>query len=517
MFIFMIIAFIIGYVVIALEHPLKINKTATALMLGVLMWTCAIIGGADVLVSSDALNNYIANNPGSHFADWLVHSQLLHALGEVAEILFFLMGAMTIVELIDTQGGFSIITDRIKTTHKVKLLWVISLLTFFMSAVLDNLTTSIVMVALLRKLIGEKKDRWIYASMIILSANAGGAWSPIGDVTTIMLWIGGKVSTGSIIQMTIFASTVSMLVPLIILSFIMKGEIQRPTLDEVQLESAFQTQRCQRTLFLIMGICALILVPIFKTLTHLPPYIGMLGGLSILWILSDIVHRHDEEDIKAQYSITAVISRIDLPSILFFLGILLAVNALQSVGHLSLLANQLDMIPLNEPEKYYAIGSISGILSAIIDNVPLVAATMGMYDFPTDHYFWNFIAYCAGTGGSLLIIGSAAGVAVMGMEKIDFIWYLKHFSWIALIGYLCGCAAFIGESAIRKNCTPKQEIECHYLRTVKGNATTNKNNTCYYTASKINREEMAKQNLILFMAKDSFNKKSNEDKEVSYC
>lgn len=483
MFIFMIVAFIVGYTVIALEHPLKINKTATALLLGVLLWVCAVIGGEGILVNTDSLRDFSMNNPGSGFLDWLVHAQLLHALGEVAEILFFLLGAMTIVELIDTQGGFKIITDKIKTAKKVKLLWIISILTFFMSAVLDNLTTSIVMVALLRKIVGEKKDRWFFASMIILAANAGGAWSPIGDVTTIMLWIAGKVSTLNIIEMTFLASLTSLIVPLVILSFILKGNISRPELEVDHVDAAFQTKNWQRTLFLIVGIAVLVFVPVFKTLTHLPPYIGMLGGLGIMWVLSEIVHRHADEDEKSKYSINTVITKVDVPSILFFLGILLAVNALQTVGHLSLLANGLDGIPLPEPGKYYIINILIGILSSIVDNVPLVAGTMGMYNFPMDHYFWEILAYCAGTGGSILIIGSAAGVAVMGMEKIDFIWYLKHISWIALVGYFAGAGIFIGEKAIRAHFSEETSSKFQMEMTQDGVHNYLLDNTFYYTTS----------------------------------
>lgn len=450
MFVFMIVLFIVGYTIIALEHPLKINKSATALLLGVLLWVCAVIGGEPILFDKSSLRDFIMMNPGSHFMDWLVHSQLIAALGEVSEILFFLLGAMTIVELVDTQGGFRIITDHIKTTKKVKLLWVISILAFFMSAALDNLTTSIVMVALLRKLIGDKKERWFYASMIILAANSGGAWSPIGDVTTIMLWIGGRVTALNIIEMTFLASLVSLLVPLIILSFILKGEVKRPQLLEDHTESAYQTEYWQQILFLCMGVGALLFVPVFKTLTHLPPYLGMLGGLGVLWITSEIVHRNKPYKEKSKYAITTIITKIDMPSILFFLGILMAVNALATVGHLDLLSINLEKLPLPEPQKYYVITLIIGILSAIVDNVPLVAGAMGMYHFPTDHYFWEFLAYAAGTGGSILIIGSASGVAVMGMEKIDFIWYLKKISWIALVGYFAGGATFIGEKAIRE-------------------------------------------------------------------
>ncbi len=471
MFIFtlMIVLFLIGYTVIALEHPLKINKTATALMLGVILWVCAVAGGEGILVDTSSLRDYLMNNPGSSFTDWLVHSQLIHALGEVAEILFFLMGAMTIVELIDTEGGFSVITDKIATTKKVKLLWVTSILAFFMSAVLDNLTTSIVMVALLRKLIGNKHDRWFFASMIILAANAGGAWSPIGDVTTIMLWIAGDVSATNIMLMTFLPSVICLVIPLVILSFILKGDVERPkrqehhTEDETSKRPAWQSK-----LFLFVGVGALVCVPVFKTITHLPPYIGMLGGLSILWMLSEILHRHDEEESHSKYSIFAVISRIDLPSILFFLGILLAVNALATVGHLQLLSTKLDTIPLQEPSKYYVINMIIGLLSSVVDNVPLVAGAMGMYNFPMDHYFWEFLAYCAGTGGSILIIGSAAGVAVMGLEKIDFIWYLKHISWIALVGFLCGSGIFIAQKSIMSHISGESSKEISVEMTQQG-------------------------------------------------
>jgi Na+/H+ antiporter NhaD/arsenite permease-like protein len=483
MFLFMIVAFIIGYAVIALEHPLKINKTATALLLGVLLWVCAVVGGEGILVNTDSLREYVMNNPGSNFSDWLIHSKLIHALGEISEILFFLLGAMTIVELIDAQGGFKIITDKITTKKKVKLLWILSILTFFMSAALDNLTTSIVMVALLRKIVGEKKDRWFFASMIILAANSGGAWSPIGDVTTIMLWIAGKVSTLNIIEMTFLASLASLIVPLGVLSFILKGEVAQPQMDEDNLDASFQTQNWQRVLFLCVGVGVLLFVPVFKTITHLPPYIGMLGGLGIMWLLSEIVHRDATETERSRYSITTIITRVDVPSIMFFLGILLAINALQAIGHLSLLANSLDGIALQEPSKYYVINLLIGLLSSIVDNVPLVAGAIGMYDFPTDHYFWEMLAYCAGTGGSILIIGSAAGVAVMGMEKIDFIWYLKHISWIALLGYFAGAGVFIGEKAIRTHFseTTENKIEVEMNRDAVSNYLID--NTFYYSQS----------------------------------
>jgi Na+/H+ antiporter NhaD/arsenite permease-like protein len=457
MFILMIILFVVGYILIALEHPLKVNKSATALLLGVLLWVCIMIAGEGILTNPADLREFMMNNPGSGFKEWIMNFKIVEILGEISEILFFLLGAMTIVEIVDTQGGFKIITDRIHATNKVKLLWIVSILTFFLSAVLDNLTTAIVMVALLRKLIAEKKDRWFFASMVILAANSGGAFSPIGDVTTIMLWIGGKVSSLNIIEMTFFASLMSIVVPLIILSFTLKGEITRPQLTRNDLDED-TGNNWQSTLFLIVGVGALLFTPIFKTLTHLPPFMGILGGLGILWILSEIVHRKDSKEVRSQYSISNVLKRVDISTILFFLGILTAVNALGTAGHLELLANSLDKIPVGEPGKYYIINMIIGIASSVVDNVPLVAAGMGMYHFPMDHYFWEFLAYCAGTGGSILIIGSAAGVAVMGMEKIDFIWYLKHISWIALVGYFAGCGTFMLEKEIRSSLGDDQTV-----------------------------------------------------------
>ncbi|GHT76703.1 sodium:proton antiporter [Bacteroidia bacterium] len=419
----MIIVFVIGYACIALEHPLHINKSATALLLGTVMWVLGI--------------TYLPE----------AHDTLVEQLGEVAEILFFLMGAMTIVELVDVHEGFRIITDKISTTKKTTLLWIISIITFFMSAVLDNLTTSIVMIALLRKLIGDKNDRWFFAGIVILAANAGGAWSPIGDVTTIMLWIAGKVSAVHIIAATFLASTVSIIVPILILSFTLKGNVSRP---EKAVENAhrFSISNGERNFVFFLGVGALLFVPVFKTITHLPPYLGMLGGLGVLWIVTGFMHKRRPEKDSNFLSVNNILTRIDTPSILFFLGILMAVNALQTCGQLAALSASLDKIPMAEPGKYYLITTIIGVLSSIVDNVPLVAGAMGMYDFPMDHYFWEFLAYTAGTGGSILIIGSAAGVAVMGMEKIDFIWYLKKISWLALVGYLAGCAMYILEQSL---------------------------------------------------------------------
>ena len=413
----MIAIFVIGYAMIALEHPLKINKSATAVLLAAVIWAVFALLG-----------------PG------IKDGALIHHLGETAEILFFLLGAMTIVEIIDKHDGFSIITDRITTTSKRKLLWIISILTFFMSAVLDNLTTSIVMCALLRKLVGDKNTRWFFAGMVILAANAGGAWSPIGDVTTIMLWIKGNITAGSIILETIIPSLVSLLVPVAIIGMTMKGKLERP--EKVESEATSSVTRKQSLLILCMGVGLLLFVPFFKTITHLPPYLGILFGLGILWITTEIMHKNNPSN-YSRLNVTAIIQKVDVPSVLFFLGILMAVSCLNEAGHLGLLAGA-----LNELENVYVINIVIGVLSSIIDNVPLVAAAMGMYpieaigNFAVDGAFWEGLAYCAGTGGSLLIIGSAAGVAVMGMEKIDFIWYLKKISLWALIGYLAGAGTF---------------------------------------------------------------------------
>jgi len=442
MFYVMIILFVVGYLCIALEHPLKVNKAAFALFLGVMMWVLYVIAGEsifDITHYTAGFEEFKLDHPNSAhpFIDFLTTHELIHHLGDIAEILFYLMGAMTVVELIDTYQGFTIITDHIKTTNKVKLLWILSFITFFFSAVLDNLTTAIVMVSLLRKLIPDKHDRWFFGGMVILAANAGGAWSPIGDVTTIMLWVAGKVSTGAVMMHAFIPSMVSMIVPLVIISFFEKGEI-----DASQREQTTQERHVpnwQRYLIFILGILALVFVPVFKITTHLKPYMGIMLSLSVLWIVTEILHRTNDKDM-IDYTISGVLTRIDLPTILFFLGILLAVAGLESAGHLSMLASGLDNM-LNS--NYYLMDTIIGMLSSIVDNVPLVAGVMGMYDFPIDHTLWVYLSYCAGTGGSLLIIGSAAGVAVMGMEKIDFVWYLKKITPYALIGYLAGAGVYI--------------------------------------------------------------------------
>jgi Na+/H+ antiporter NhaD/arsenite permease-like protein len=461
MFILMVVVFILGYTAIALEHPLKIDKAASAILLGVILWVMFFIGRVDILSMVNDAGEYISKS-WAHFlhlegheannSEGMVHFitefSILEHLAEISTILFFLLGAMTIVETVDQHQGFKLITDKIKTTNKVKLLWILSFLTFFMSAALDNLTTTIVLVALLRKLVADQKTRWFYASMVVLAANAGGAWSPIGDVTTIMLWIGGQVTTVNIIVMVIIPSLITMIIPLILLSFTMKGNVKRPEInanEEREFTTAFE-----RKLMLSMGVGALLFVPVFKTLTHLPPYMGMLFGLGVLWVTTEIMHRNKPLQDRRKLTIVGILTKVDVPTIFFFLGILTAVASLQSAGHLGLLAQYLD----ENLHNIYAINLIIGVLSAIVDNVPLVAGAMGMYDiaapgttgymasFMVDGIFWEFLAYCAGTGGSILIIGSAAGVAAMGMEKIDFIWYMKRISILALIGYLAGAAAY---------------------------------------------------------------------------
>lgn len=416
-----ILIFVVGYLAIALEHPIKINKTASALLTGVLLWTVYAL--------------FSENNE-------LVGEQLGHHLNQISQILFFLLGAMTIVELVDAYQGFRLITDKIQTKNAVALLWLICWVTFFLSSILDNLTTAIVMISLIRKLIPSKDMRLFFAGMIVIAANAGGAWTPIGDVTTTMLWIGGQISTLNIMKVLFIPSVVCMLVPLIYLTFTLKGGLgEQPALN--QDAGGYGTEKVKGSgLMLSLGVGALVFVPIFKTITHLPPYIGMLLGLGVLWIVSEIINPHADEAMRKPYTAAGALQRIDTSSVLFFLGILLAVAALESMEILHHFAGWLDKAVGSQA----MIVTLIGLLSAIIDNVPLVAASMGMYnltEFPMDHFIWEYLAYCAGTGGSILIIGSAAGVAVMGMEKIDFIWYMKRISLIAMLGYFAGCGAYL--------------------------------------------------------------------------
>ena len=425
----MIVVFVLGYMAIAFEHPIKVDKAASALIIGGLGWALYAFSGVD--------------------QHTLTH-EIQHHIVDIAEILFFLLGAMTIVELVDAHEGFSIITNKITTNKKVYLIWILSIITFFFSAVLDNLTTSIVMAALLQKLIKDKETLWLFAGVIILSANAGGAWSPIGDVTTIMLWIGGQVSAGNIITSIIIPSVVCAVVPLIYLTFKLKGDIERPNAETLEEHKKNPTTSFERNLVFWLGVIGLLFVPFFKTVTHLPPYVGMMFSLGVLWLVTEIIHRSKNHEQKSQLSVIGVLKKIDTPTIFFFLGILLAVASLQSAGHLDIVATYLDTTFNGQTaEGIYIINIIIGLLSSIVDNVPLVAGAMGMYPiaetglYASDGKFWEFLAFCAGTGGSVLIIGSAAGVAVMGILKIDFIWYVKNISFLALIGYAAGAATYI--------------------------------------------------------------------------
>jgi Na+/H+ antiporter NhaD/arsenite permease-like protein len=413
-----LITFIVGYAAIALEHPIKVNKAASAMLTGVICWTIFIL---------------------SHSDKEVVSHQLIEHLGEIAGILFFLLGAMTIVELIDAHDGFQILTERIKTQSLVKLLWIVCIITFFLSAVLDNLTTTIVIVSLIRKILQDRDKRLFFAGITVVAANAGGAWSPIGDVTTTMLWIGGQVTTLRIIEGVFVPSVICLLVPLLYLSIRMKGTFQMPEADE---DSISTSTDFERKFVLGLGIGVLIFVPIFKTITHLPPFMGMLFGLGLMWVVTELIHSGKDEADKDSLSVMYALRKIDTPSILFFLGILISISALQSTGQLANVAQWLDRSIGNQT----IIVIMIGLLSSIVDNVPLVAAAQGMYtlqQYPTDSFFWEFLAYATGTGGSCLIIGSAAGVAAMGIEKIDFFWYLKKISLLALLGYLSGAAAYV--------------------------------------------------------------------------
>ena len=471
-FILMVVIFVLGYTAIALEHPLKVNKAPTALFMGMLLWILYAFFNEKILslgfspsfesfkqIAGDVVNFIKPNVEEGHFKHFweetvalttnsIDHNHYMefvkHSLGEhlndVGQILFFLLGAMTIVETVDRYQGFKVITDGIKTESPVKLMWILSFLTFFMSALLDNLTTTIVMIALLRKLVSDKHLRWFFASMIVIAANAGGAFSPIGDVTTIMLWIGGQVSTLKIIECVFIPSLVNMLIPLLIVSMMLKGKkLDKPKLENG--ESRDFTTKKERLVMLFLGVGGLLFVPVLKTITHLPPYVGMLFSLSIVWITTEIIVRNKEAEDRRNLSVIKILEHVDVPTIFFFLGILMAVAALESAGHLDLLAKWLDKVTHTD---YYVIDTAIGLLSSIVDNVPLTASAMGMYPIEAvghlaqDGLFWELLAYTAGTGGSILIIGSAAGVAAMGLEKIDFIWYAKKISWLAAIGYFSG-------------------------------------------------------------------------------
>jgi len=411
--------FVLGYAVIAFENSIKINKTATALITGVLCWLVYILFTANKIEVNDSL---------------ITH------LGDISSILFFLLGAMTIVELVDAHDGFEIITKFISQTNKRKLVWMVGFITFFLSAILDNLTTTIVMISLLRKLIRNQNDRLLFVGIVVIAANAGGAWTPIGDVTTTMLWIGGQISTANIMLKLFLPSLVCLIIPLIAVSFQLNGNVERAKLT-TKSPTTIISQKKQETV-LILGILVLILVPVFKTYTHLPPFMGMLLGVGLLWVITEIMHKKVEQANKQHLTLVNALHKIDISSILFFLGILMAIAALEASGILSNVAVWLT----KEIGNLSVIVMSIGISSAVIDNVPLVAATQGMYSLlqhPMDSYIWEFLAYCAGTGGSILIIGSAAGVAAMGMEKIDFFWYIKKISWLAMLGYFAGAFVYM--------------------------------------------------------------------------
>ena len=426
--ILIVIIFCIGYLCIALESLTRVNKAAIALLMCVCCWTLLMMG------------------PGAYYpevaANGLLHhiSEVIeHHLGDAAGTLFFLMGAMTIVEIVDSNGGFNFVRDAIKTRSKRKLMWRMVFMTFFLSAILDNLTTSIVMIMVLRKLVQSRGDRLIYAALVVISANSGGAFSPIGDVTTIMLWIKGVITTQGVIMEIFIPSLVSMLVPAFILQYQLKGKFDK-SLNLPKAEVSQFTQN-QRNIIFWLGVGGLCFVPIFKTLTHLPPFMGILLVLGVLWTVTEIFHYNTAEDDTMAKRVSDLLSKIDLSTIMFFLGILMAVAVLQEVGVLKLMGSMLDS---TFEGNHFLVTGIIGVLSSIVDNVPLVAGCMGMYpvaavgDMAVDGIFWQLLAYCAGVGGSMLIIGSAAGVVVMGLEKITFGWYLKKITWVAFVGYLAG-------------------------------------------------------------------------------
>ena len=416
----LVVVFVIAYTAIALEHPLKINKSASALIGAGLLWTIYAMATAD-------------------------HDVVTHQLGEslmgTAQIAFFLMGAMTIVEVVDAHNGFEVITKRIRTQQLSTLMWLVGFVTFFLSALLDNLTTTIVMISLMRKLLANHADRLFFAGIIVIAANSGGAWSPIGDVTTTMLWIGGQITSMSIIASVFPAAAVSLLVPLAITAYVLRG---RPVIspEHLDMDHGLKTTEFERNAMFFLGLGILVAVPAFKTITHLPPFLGILFGLGILWLVGDLIHRNKEDEYKNHLTLVHALSKIDMSSLVFFIGILLAVATLEHTHILSSLAQWLDQTI----GRLDIIVLVIGLVSAIVDNVPLVAASMGMYDlskYPTDHFLWEFLAFCAGTGGSILIIGSAAGVAAMGLEKIDFFWYVRKISGLALVGYLAGAGTYV--------------------------------------------------------------------------
>lgn len=435
-----ILAFVIGYLFIAIESITKINKAAIALLMFVVCWTIFMIDPASLVPALASVDHSQMANAVSKIIE--------EHLGETGTTLFFLMGAMTIVELVDQNGGFNFVKDTLKTKSKRSLLWRIAIMTFILSAILDNLTTSIVMIMILRKLVKEHKDRVIYASLVIIAANSGGAFSPIGDVTTIMLWNKGVITAAGVITEVLIPSIVSMVIPAYVLSLSLKGELVVPEAKKAaNAEEEDYLTASQRKLIFFLGVGGLIFVPIFKTITHLPPFVGILLVLGILWTVTESMYRHLEHDDSdgMQKRVSRMLTRIDMSTILFFLGILMAVACLSEVGVLAAMGKGLNEV---FDGNHYLVTGIIGVLSSIVDNVPLVAGCMGMYpvaatgDMAVDGIFWQLLAYCAGVGGSMLIIGSAAGVVVMGLEKITFGWYMKKITWIAFVGYLAGIISY---------------------------------------------------------------------------
>ena len=434
-----ILAFVIGYFFIAIESVTKINKAAIALLMFVVCWTIFMIDPASLVPALASVDHSQMANAVSKIIE--------EHLGETGTTLFFLMGAMTIVELVDQNGGFNFVKDTLKTKSKRSLLWRIAIMTFILSAILDNLTTSIVMIMILRKLVKERKDRVIYASLVIIAANSGGAFSPIGDVTTIMLWNKGVITAAGVITEVLIPSIVSMVIPAYVLSLSLKGELVVPEANKAANAEEDYLTASQRKLIFFLGVGGLIFVPIFKTITHLPPFVGILLVLGILWTVTESMYRHLEHDDSdgMQKRVSRMLTRIDMSTILFFLGILMAVGSLQTIGALAQLGEGLNVW---FDGNHYLVTGIIGVLSSIVDNVPLVAGCMGMYpvqavgDMAVDGIFWQLLAYCAGVGGSMLIIGSAAGVVVMGLEKITFGWYMKHISWVAFLGYIAGIVSY---------------------------------------------------------------------------
>ena len=454
MFAAIIVVFILGYLAIVLEHPLRLDKTVPSLLMGALCWALLALGfyggGLEVIDTHEhlwSMSGHLGLD-GHEAQEEGFGNTLLHHLGKTAEILVFLIGAMTIVEIVDLHRGFDVLKGWVRTRSKKKLLWIIGILAFILSAIIDNLTATIVLVTLLRKIIHNRNERLWYASLVVIAANAGGAWSPIGDVTTTMLWIGKRVSTEGLITNLVLPSIVCFAIPFLIASFMkqFQGDISLEIKKDEHKEKLLSSQT-----MLFLGLGMIVFVPIFKTFTHLPPYLGMMLSMGVVWLVSEYIHPEEDftEERRHLYSPHKALSRIELSSILFFLGILMAVAALESlvvggVGTLRYLAEGLENTIPNQD----IVVMLLGVGSAIIDNVPLVAASMGMYTEPLDAKIWHFIAYAAGTGGSMLIIGSAAGVAAMGMERIDFIWYMRKISWLAAVGFVAGGAVYVAMATV---------------------------------------------------------------------